>query len=54
MQTIRTLDTYIVSIVPLWGNLPLFSKVCFVAAAFGLVLYIGLVIRGRLFKADEK
>ena len=40
--------------VPAWGSLPLFSKVCFVAAAVGLVLYIGLVIRGRLFGRDKK
>jgi hypothetical protein len=54
MQIIGTLDSYIASIVPLWANLPLFSKICFVAAVFGLVLYIGLVVRGRIFKADEK
>ena len=35
--------------VSMWNGLPLFSKVCFAAAAVLLVLYIGLVIRGRLF-----
>ena len=35
--------------VSMWNNLPLFSKICFVAAGPLLVLYIGLVIRGRLF-----
>jgi len=35
--------------VSMWNNLPLFTKICFVAAGPLLVLYIGLVIRGRLF-----
>ena len=34
--------------VSMWNNLPLFTKICFVAAGPLLVLYIGLVIRGRL------
>jgi hypothetical protein len=53
LQILEQLDAHIASTVPSWGRLPLFSKVCFVAAAFGPVLYIGLVIRGRLFKRDE-
>jgi hypothetical protein len=40
--------------VPAWEDLPLFSQVCFVSAALGLVLYIVLVIRGRLFGGDKK
>jgi hypothetical protein len=40
--------------VPAWEHLPLFSQVCFVGAALGLVLYIVLVIRGRLFGGDKK
>jgi hypothetical protein len=40
--------------VPAWENLPLFSKICFVSAALGLVLYLGLVIQGRLFGGDKK
>ena len=39
--------------VPAWNSLPLFSKICFSAAA-GLVLYIVLVIRGRVFGGDYK
>jgi hypothetical protein len=54
LQILEQLDAYIASIVPSWESLPLFSKICFVAAAFGLVLYVGLVIRGRRFKGDEK
>jgi hypothetical protein len=37
-----------------WNSLPLFSKICFAAAAALLVLYIGLIIRGRLFGGDAK
>jgi hypothetical protein len=40
--------------VPAWENLPLFSKICFVSAVLGLVLYTGLVIRGRLVGGDKK
>jgi hypothetical protein len=40
--------------VSMWNGLPLFSKVCFAAAAVLLVLYIGLVIRGRLFGGDAR
>jgi hypothetical protein len=40
--------------VATWNSLPLFSKICFAAAAVGLVLYIVLVIRGRLFGGDAK
>jgi len=40
--------------VPAWNSLPLFSKICFAAAAVGLVLYIVLVIRGRVFGGDYK
>ena len=40
--------------VSMWNSLPLFSKICFAAAAALLVLYIGLVIRGRLFGGDAK
>jgi len=38
----------------IWHSLPLFSQACFAAAAALLVLYIGLVIRGRLFGGDAK
>ena len=38
----------------MWNGLPLFSKICFAAAAALLVLYIGLVIRGRLFGGDAR
>ena len=40
--------------VSMWNNLPLLSKICFAAAAVGLVLYIVLVIRGRVFGGDYK
>jgi hypothetical protein len=40
--------------VSMWNNLPLFTKICFVAAGPLLVLYIGLVIRGRLFGGDAR
>ena len=40
--------------VSMWNNLPLFSKICFVSAVLGLVLYTGLVIRGRLVGGDKK
>jgi hypothetical protein len=40
--------------VSMWNSLPLFSKICFAAAAALLVLYIGLVIRGRLFGGDAR
>ena len=40
--------------VSMWNNLPLFSKICFAAAGPLLVLYIGLVIRGRLFGGDAR
>ena len=40
--------------VSMWNDLPLFSKVCFAAAGILLVLYIGLVIRGRLFGGDAR
>ena len=40
--------------VSMWNGLPLFSKVCFAAATVLLVLYIGLVIRGRLFGGDAR
>src|SRR3954465_11742310 len=40
--------------VSIWNGLPLFSKICFAAAAVLLVLYIGLVIRGRLFGGDAR
>jgi hypothetical protein len=40
--------------VSMWNDLPLFSKICFAAAAVLLVLYIGLVIRGRLFGGDAR
>ena len=40
--------------VSMWNGLPLFSKVCFAGAATLLVLYIGLVIRGRLFGGDAR
>jgi hypothetical protein len=40
--------------VPAWNSLPLLSKICFAAAAVGLVLYIVLVIRGRVFGGDYK
>jgi len=40
--------------VSMWNGLPLLSKVCFAAAAVLLVLYIGLVIRGRLFGGDAR
>ena len=40
--------------VATWNSLPLFSKICFAAAAVGLVLYIVLVIRGRLFGGDAR
>jgi hypothetical protein len=40
--------------VSMWNDLPLFSKICFAAAAILLVLYIGLVIRGRLFGGDAR
>jgi hypothetical protein len=40
--------------VSTWNNLPLFSKICFAGAAALLVLYIGLVIRGRLFGGDAR
>jgi hypothetical protein len=40
--------------VSAWNNLPLLSKICFAAAAVGLVWYIVLVIRGRLFGRDYK
>jgi hypothetical protein len=40
--------------VSMWNDLPLFSKICFAAAAVLLVLYIGLVIRGRLFGTDAR
>jgi hypothetical protein len=40
--------------VSMWNGLPLFSKVCFAAAAVLLALYIGLVIRGRLFGGDAR
>ena len=40
--------------VATWNSLPLFSKICFATAAVGLVLYIVLVIRARLFGGDAK
>jgi hypothetical protein len=48
LDILRSLD------VSMWNNLPLFSKICFAAAAALLVLYTGLVIRGRLFGGDAK
>ena len=48
LQMVQSLD------VPAWNGLPLISKICFAAAAAGLVLYIVLVIRGRLFGRDYK
>ena len=48
LDILRSLD------VSMWNNLPLLSKICFAAAAVGLVLYIALVIRGRLFGGDAK
>ena len=48
LDMLRSLD------VSMWNNLPLFSKVCFAGAAALLVLYIGLVIRGRFFGGDAK
>ena len=42
LQSLPPLD------IETWNNLPLLSKICFAAAAAGLVLYIVLVIRGRL------
>jgi hypothetical protein len=53
LQIIENLDRYAASTLPWWGPLPLFSKICFVGAAFGFVLYIGLVIRGRVFRRDK-
>jgi hypothetical protein len=40
--------------VSMWNNLPLLSKICFAAAGALLVLYIALVIRGRVFGRDYK
>ena len=46
LQSLPPLD------IETWNNLPLLSKICFAAAAAGLVLYIVLVIRGRLLGGD--
>ena len=48
LQMVQSLD------VPAWNGLPLISEIWFAAAAAGLVLYIVLVIRGRLFGRDYK
>jgi hypothetical protein len=48
LQSLPPLD------IETWNNLPLLSKICFAAAAAGLVLYIVLVIRGRLLGGDAK
>ena len=37
-----------------WNSLPQFTQICFAAAAALHVLYIGLIIRGRLFGGDAK
>jgi hypothetical protein len=54
LKILQQLDAYMASLIPSWRSLPLFSKICFIASALGLVLYVGLVIRGRLFGGDEK
>jgi hypothetical protein len=53
VDILRSLDLPPLDIAT-WNNLPLLSKICFVAAAAGLVLYIVLVIRGRLLGGDAK
>ena len=57
VDSIKAAWAHVAGIAPdasMWNGLPLFSKVCFEAAAALLVLYIGLVIRGRLLGGDAR
>ena len=54
MERIAGIEMFHSLDVSMWNNLPLFTKICFVAAVPLLVLYIGLVIRGRLFGGDAR